>query len=53
MVSHGKRYVCANDVFDKASQNGLSGVLALETVCSQLLVSDLLLLLLLGLLLLV
>jgi hypothetical protein len=53
MVAHGKRYVCANGVFGRTSQNGLSRVLTLETVCSQLLVPDLLLLLLLSLLLLV
>jgi hypothetical protein len=53
MVGHGRRYVYVNGVFDKPSQNSLSRVLALETVCGQLRVPDLLLLLLLCLLLLV
>lgn len=53
MVLHGRKFVYANRVAFSTSQNGLSRVLALETVGSQLLVSDLLLLFLLGLLLLV
>jgi hypothetical protein len=53
MVLHHGRYVCADRLLYSTSQNSLSRVLALEAVCGQLLVPDLLLLLLLCLLLLV